>query len=236
MKWGTKYGPEYVNRLYAMVRRHLRGDFRFVCLTDRSDGMRSEVQCLPIPDLALPDRHPRTRLEEAHHLRGRPARSEGHRAVPRPRRRHRRRHHALLRAAGRLPHHPRLEAARGASPATRRSTASSSARTPTCSSASAPTTTTVRARFRNEQAYLSDVMHRQGKLAYWPTAWCAQLQVPLRAALAARTYWRAPSIPAGRAHPDLPRRDQPARRAGGRAHGNWRRMRPAPWIAEHWRE
>ena len=22
MKWGRKYGPEYVNRLYAMVRRH----------------------------------------------------------------------------------------------------------------------------------------------------------------------------------------------------------------------
>ncbi len=54
MKWGTKYGPEYINRLYAMVRRHLRGDFRFVCLTDSSDGMRAEVQCLPIPDLALP--------------------------------------------------------------------------------------------------------------------------------------------------------------------------------------
>jgi hypothetical protein len=49
MKWGTKYGPEYVNRLYAMVRRHLSGDFRFVCLTDDSTGIRSEVQCLPIP-------------------------------------------------------------------------------------------------------------------------------------------------------------------------------------------
>ena len=24
MKWGTKYGPEYVNRLYGMVRRHLQ--------------------------------------------------------------------------------------------------------------------------------------------------------------------------------------------------------------------
>jgi len=46
MKWGTKYGPEYVNRLYGMVRRHLKGDFRFVCLTDRSDGVR--------PDGALP--------------------------------------------------------------------------------------------------------------------------------------------------------------------------------------
>lgn len=42
MKWGTKYGPEYVNRLYAM-RRHLSGDFRFVCLTDSTEGIRSEV-------------------------------------------------------------------------------------------------------------------------------------------------------------------------------------------------
>ncbi len=54
MKWGTKYGPEYVNRLYAMVRRHLSGDFRFVCLTDDDKGIRSEVQCLPIPPLDLP--------------------------------------------------------------------------------------------------------------------------------------------------------------------------------------
>jgi hypothetical protein len=49
MKWGTKYGPEYVNRLYAMVRRHLSGDFRFVCLTDSTEGIRSEVECFPIP-------------------------------------------------------------------------------------------------------------------------------------------------------------------------------------------
>ena len=53
MKWGTKYGPEYVNRLYAMVRRHLSGDFRFVCLTDSSEGVRPEVECLPIPDLNI---------------------------------------------------------------------------------------------------------------------------------------------------------------------------------------
>ena len=43
MKWGTKYGPEYVNRLYAMVRRHLTGDFNMVCLTDDAKGIRSEV-------------------------------------------------------------------------------------------------------------------------------------------------------------------------------------------------
>ena len=44
MKWGTKYGPEYVNRLYAMVRRHLSGPFNFVCLTDNAAGIRPEVQ------------------------------------------------------------------------------------------------------------------------------------------------------------------------------------------------
>ena len=29
MKWGTPYGPEYVNVLHAMVRRHLQRPFRF---------------------------------------------------------------------------------------------------------------------------------------------------------------------------------------------------------------
>src|SRR5260370_38776805 len=54
MKWGKKYGPDYVNRLYAMVRRHLKGDFRLVCLTDDGVGIRDEVECLPIPPLNLP--------------------------------------------------------------------------------------------------------------------------------------------------------------------------------------
>lgn len=55
MKWGTKYGPEYVNRLYAMVRRHLLSGFRFTCLTDDPRGIRSEVECQPIPALDLPE-------------------------------------------------------------------------------------------------------------------------------------------------------------------------------------
>ena len=77
MKWGTKYGPEYVNRLYAMVRRHLTGDFNMVCLTDDSTGIRSEVQCLPIPALDLPPGIPErgwTKLasftQDLHGLRG----------------------------------------------------------------------------------------------------------------------------------------------------------------------
>jgi hypothetical protein len=38
MKWGDKYGPEYVNKLYSMVRRHLHKEYRFICLTDTTIG------------------------------------------------------------------------------------------------------------------------------------------------------------------------------------------------------
>jgi hypothetical protein len=51
MKWGAKYGPEYVNRLYGMVARNLARPFRFVCLTDDASGVRAEVVCAPIPRL-----------------------------------------------------------------------------------------------------------------------------------------------------------------------------------------
>lgn len=56
VKWGTMYGPEYVNRLYGMVSRHLRSPFRLVCLTDDRAGIRAEVQCHDLPELGVP--HP----------------------------------------------------------------------------------------------------------------------------------------------------------------------------------
>lgn len=55
MKWGTLYGPEYVNRLYAMVRKQTSGDLRFVCLTDDREGLRNEVECYDCPTIDLPE-------------------------------------------------------------------------------------------------------------------------------------------------------------------------------------
>lgn len=54
MKWGTLYGPEYVNRLYAMVRKNISGDIRFVCLTDDHAGIRDEVECFDCPTVNIP--------------------------------------------------------------------------------------------------------------------------------------------------------------------------------------
>lgn len=55
MKWGTRYGPEYVNRLYRGVRRQTTGDIRFICFTDDSAGFLSEIEAQPLPAINLPD-------------------------------------------------------------------------------------------------------------------------------------------------------------------------------------
>ena len=57
VKWGTRYGPEFVNRLYAMVQRNTSRPVRFICLTDDSTGVRPEVECVDLPP--LPCEHPK---------------------------------------------------------------------------------------------------------------------------------------------------------------------------------
>ena len=43
MKWGNKFGPEYVNNLYHMVKRNITLPFRFVCMTEIHDGIENGV-------------------------------------------------------------------------------------------------------------------------------------------------------------------------------------------------
>ena len=58
MKWGDKFPVEYVNRLYAMVSRNMEAEFRFVCFTENSIGIRPEVEIQALPELELPPGSP----------------------------------------------------------------------------------------------------------------------------------------------------------------------------------
>ena len=49
LKWGTLYGPEYVNRLYRGVQRHLKRPFRFICFTEDTTDVSGEIECLDFP-------------------------------------------------------------------------------------------------------------------------------------------------------------------------------------------
>ena len=54
MKWGTRYGAEYVNRVREAVSRHSAHAHRFVCFTDDPAGIGPGVETHPLPDLGLP--------------------------------------------------------------------------------------------------------------------------------------------------------------------------------------
>ena len=49
IKWGTLFGPEYVNRLFSGVRRNLSVPVRFFCMTENSDGFHPDIEVLPLP-------------------------------------------------------------------------------------------------------------------------------------------------------------------------------------------
>lgn len=49
LKYGTKYGPEYVNNLYNMIKRNLTVEHEFVCFTEDSTGIDPNIRIEPIP-------------------------------------------------------------------------------------------------------------------------------------------------------------------------------------------
>lgn len=53
LKWGTKYSPDYVNRLYNMVSRTMNLPFQFHCMTENSQGINNKINILDLPDLGL---------------------------------------------------------------------------------------------------------------------------------------------------------------------------------------
>jgi hypothetical protein len=65
LKWGDRYGSEYVNRLYSMALRNTSRPLRIVCFTDDPTGIRDEVDVRMMPEFDLPERmrfHPFRRM------------------------------------------------------------------------------------------------------------------------------------------------------------------------------
>lgn len=52
LKWGDKYGAEYVNILYAMVQRNVSVPCDFVCFTDDPKWIDAKIRTEPMPYVA----------------------------------------------------------------------------------------------------------------------------------------------------------------------------------------
>ena len=234
MKWGTKYGPEYVNRLYAMVRRHLTGAFSFVCLTDDATGLRAEVRCLPIPQLRLPPGTPErgwTKLtvfdEELHGLRGTALLLDLDIVIV-----------GSIDPFFQLPGEfliihdwKRPWRITGNSSVVRFKIGAHA----DVLAEFRATQEQVRKRLRNEQAYLSEMLHRKGQLKYWPADWCRSFKyhcIPRWPT----NLWREPLVPHGTRIVVFHGEVNPPDALAGRRNRRLRYLKPATWIARHWIE
>ena len=234
MKWGTKYGPEYVNRLYGMVARHLTLPFQMVCLTDDAQGIRAEVRCLPIPPLDLPPGIPErgwTKLVtfsgDLHGLTGTALFLDVDVVIT-----------GSLDVFFELPgefliihDYKRPWRITGNSSVYRFELGAHA----DLLAYFRDHVEAVRARYRNEQAYLSDFLHRQGKLAYWPKEWCPSFKYGAIPPWPSN-YWREPLIPQGARIVIFHGECNPPDALAGRRNRRFRFIRPAGWVAEHWRE
>ena len=232
MKWGAKYGPEFVNKLHSMVRRHLARPHRFVCFTDDPGGLAPGIETKPLPAMDLP-----------------PGKERGWRKLStftKP----------LADLAGPVLFldidvvivdsidcffkHPgefciihdwqkpwrvmgnssvyRFEA--GAHPDIFDYFMRNIER--------------VKSEVRHEQAYLTREIHKQGRLTYWPAEWCVSFKYGCMPRFPLN-YLFTPKIPAGARIVVFHGLPNPDEAVVGKGRGIIRHVRPTPWINEHWR-
>lgn len=231
MKWGTKYGAEYVNRLYAMVARNLSMPFRFVCLTDNSEGINGRVETFPIPSLQLNINGPErgwnklvTFAGELYDLEGQTLFLDLDLILVSP-----------IDELFTLPGSVVIirdwlkKDGTGNSSVYRFNIGEH----PEVLTEFQRDFVAIKRRYRNEQEYLSAALLKRNALTYWPEEWCRSFKRHCMHYLP-KSLWCPPSIPEnakvivfhGHPHPD--------EAIEGKT-GKWYRFaRPASWVKDFW--
>ncbi|TVP78733.1 MAG: glycosyltransferase [Gemmatimonadales bacterium] len=237
-QWGSKYDASYVNRLQAMVGRHLHQPHRFVCLTEDPEGLKPEVEALPFPDtgVAALDRKAAWTREHGwlktsvlaaplHDITGTVLCLDLDIVIV----------DALdpfLEVSGEfvaIREWDKSDGTGNTSVFRFRAGAHDDLLDPLRSDP-----VQARAGVRNEQEYITLQLARQGRLSYWPGDWVRSFKrhctrpFPL-------SLWQPPRIPPGTRIIAFHGRPNPPDAMEGRS-GRWyRRIRPTPWIRKHWR-
>ncbi len=238
IKWGRKYGSEYVNKLHSMVQRHLNRPHRFVCLTDDPEGIDPAIEVKPIPAVGFAEfdtRQPWTFghgwlkltsfADPLYDLRGRTLfldldivivdAIDGFFDVP-----------------GEFCVIKEWDKQDGTgNTSVYLYTIGAHADALQHLKTDYPLAVT---RVRNEQEFITQYLGRQGKVRYWPAAWCVSFKrhcVPR----GLMSWVQTPRIPPGAKIIAFHGKPNPPDAIAGDS-GKWyRRVPPTPWVAEHWR-
>lgn len=234
MKWGTLYGAEYVNRLYAMVKRNLTYDFKMVCFTDDETGIIDEVQCFPIPEIDIPSNLPErmwkkltTLKEDLYGLKGRALFLDLDIVIVDN-------IDCFFDVEG------EFRIIKDHSWRSWRITGNSSVYRFDIGKHGYVFDNFINnfekaiKEHRNEQEFLTHEINNKGKLQYWPKEWCPSFKYDCvsRFPLA---FWKKPTIPSGAKIIIFHGEINPHKAIkGGR--GKWYRyVQPAPWVADYWK-
>lgn len=233
MKWGTLYGPEYVNRLYAMVKRNLNYEFKMVCFTDDEKGILPEIQCFPIPEMNLPGGLPERMWKKLSTLKAELYGLNGTALFLDL-------DIVIVDAIDPFFDYPgdfliikdyrKQWRITGNSSVYRFEIGKHGYVFDDFLSNFAE----IRKKHRNEQEYLTQAIYDRGKLAYWPAAWCPSYKYDCVSRIPF-AFWATPKIPDGAKIIIFHGEINPHKAIkGGR--GKWYRyVKPAPWVAEFWK-
>lgn len=238
IKWGKKYGPEYVNKLRAMVARHLKRPHRFVCFTDDRVGILPDVEVFDIPQVGFEDfdqRKPWTfghgwlKLTSFHaplyDLSGPTLFLDLDIVIvdsldP------------FFEVPGQFVVIREWDKSDGTGNTSvyryeigaHTDALAHLARDPQAAMADV----------RNEQEYITHFLNKQGKLSYWPDEWCRSFKRHcVRRGIMG--WFKPPHLPEGARIVAFHGIPNPPDAIAGRS-GKWyRRVMPTAWVAEHWR-
>jgi hypothetical protein len=238
IKWGTKYGPEYVNKLRSMVARHLHRPHRFVCLTDDAQGIDPTIDVKPIPAVGFDEfdqRQPWTFghgwlkltsfADPLYDLQGKTLFLDLDIVILGSL-------DEFFEQPGEFTVIKEWDKTDG--------TGNTSAYLFTIG-AHTDALEHLKNKFpesiadvRNEQEYITGFLARQGKVSYWPDAWCRSFKRHcMRRGIMG--WFSAPAIPPGAKIIVFHGKPNPPDVIAGKS-GKWyRRVLPTPWVAEHWR-
>ena len=238
MKWGNKYGPQYVNILAAMVRRHLNRPYRMICFTDDPNGLNSEIEVFPLPQLDIPAHLPERGWRKLTIFGEDIVRQTGMEGT------------ALfldldivildtLDPFFELPGDFQIikdwdfpTDVIGNSSVFRFEVG----KYPDILEYFINNRDEIRKQHRNEQAYLSHAIHRKGLLEYWPQTWCRSFK---RSCISKfpKCHFTVPQKPDGAKIVIFHGNPNPDSAIKGWI-GKWgfRAVKPTPWVAENWHE
>lgn len=238
MKWGTKFGPEYVNILHNMVQRYLARPHRFICITDNAEGFNPGIESLPIPSAGPADTnftHGWRKLamfaSPLGDLKGMTLFLDLDVVV-------------VDRLDPLFEYKPgeicvvrdyRMIRVRGDDFVGNTSVLRFNAgEDPEVLADFIAAWDGDKAIYRNEQEFLSHWFHSRGRWQHWPDTWCPSFKHDC-VALGPLSYITTPKIPEGAKVIVFHGDPKPEDALAGKGSKWYRKIRPTPWVSDYWR-